>query len=46
MVTEAEKQDHAPESSVGKIAAAHAAGAGAGAEALEALVAESSADDS
>ncbi len=44
MVTEAEKQDHAPESSVRKITAAGAAGAGA--EALEALVAESSADDS
>ncbi len=44
MVTEAEKQDHAPESSVGKIAAARAARARA--EALEALVAESSADDS
>ncbi|KAK0442554.1 hypothetical protein EV421DRAFT_1903980 [Armillaria borealis] len=43
MVTEVEKQEHAPESSVGKITAAHAAHAHAHAEAL---VAESSADDS
>ncbi|KAK0438868.1 uncharacterized protein EV420DRAFT_1486520 [Desarmillaria tabescens] len=42
-ITEAEKQEHASESSVGKIAAAHAARARA--EAL-AMAAESSADDS
>ncbi|SJL13005.1 uncharacterized protein ARMOST_16441 [Armillaria ostoyae] len=47
MVTEAEKQEHAPESSVGKITAARAARARARAEALAlVLEAESSGDDS